>query len=192
MSDETIYYFDNNATTRVAPEVLEAMLPYLTEQWGNPSSAYSFGNRVGESVSEARKNVAKLINADPREIIFTSCGTESNNAALNSALLTQPGKRHLVTTAVEHSANIKYGQMHEKRGGEVSWIPVDRAGQIDVHELQEAIREDTALVSVMLANNETGVVFPIEEIAAICRIKGVRPRASACFTCAKAWHGSRT
>ena len=185
MSDETIYYFDNNATTRVAPEVLEAMLPYLTEQWGNPSSAYSFGNRVGESVSEAREKVAALINADPREIIFTSCGTESSNAALNSALLTQPGKRHLVTTAVEHSANIKYGQMHEKRGGEVSWIPVDRAGQIDVHELQEAIREDTAAVSVMLANNETGLVFPIEEIAAICRIKGVPFHTDAVQTAGK-------
>ena len=185
MSDETLYYFDNNATTRVAPEVVEAMLPFLTEQWGNPSSAYSFGNRVGECVAEAREKVAALINADPREIIFTSCGTESNNAALNSALLTQPGKRHLVTTAVEHSANIKYGQMHEKRGGEVSWIPVDRAGQIDVHELQEAIREDTALVSVMLANNETGVVFPIEEIAAICRIKGVPFHTDAVQTAGK-------
>jgi cysteine desulfurase len=185
MSDETLYYFDNNATTRVAPEVVEAMLPYLTEHWGNPSSAYSFGNRVGECVAEAREKVAALINADPREIIFTSCGTESNNAAFNSALLTQPGKRHLVTTAVEHSANIKYGQMHEKRGGEVSWIPVDRAGQIDVHELQEAIREDTALVSVMLANNETGVVFPIEEIAAICRIKGVPFHTDAVQTAGK-------
>jgi len=185
MSDETLYYFDNNATTRVAPEVMEVMLPYLTEQWGNPSSAYSFGNRVGEAVAEAREKVAALINADPREIIFTSCGTESNNAALNSALLTQPGKRHLVTTAVEHSANIKFGQMHEKRGGEVSWIPVDRAGQIDVHELQEAIREDTAAVSVMLANNETGVVFPIEEIAAICRIKSVPFHTDAVQTAGK-------
>ena len=185
MSDETLYYFDNNATTRVASEVMEAMLPYLTEQWGNPSSAYSFGNRVSEFVAEAREKVATLINADPREIIFTSCGTESNNAALNSALLTQPGKRHLVTTAVEHSANMKFGQMHEKRGGEVSWIPVDRAGQIDVHELQEAIREDTAIVSVMLANNETGVVFPIEEIAAICRIKGVPFHTDAVQTAGK-------
>ena len=185
MSDETLYYFDNNATTCVAPEVVEAMLPYLTEQWGNPSSAYSFGNRVGEAVAEAREKVAALINADPREIIFTSCGTESNNATLNSALLTQPGKRHLVTTAVEHSANIKFGQMHEKRGGEVSWIPVDRAGQIDVHELQEAIREDTAAVSVMLANNETGVVFPIEEIAAICRIKSVPFHTDAVQTAGK-------
>ena len=173
MSNGTVYYFDNNATTRVAPEVVEAMLPFLTEQWGNPSSAYSFGNEVGEAVDHARAQVAALINAEPREIIFTSCGTESNNAALNSALQTQPGKRHLITTAVEHSANIKYGQMLEKRGVEVTWIPVDRAGQLDVHEIHEAIREDTAMVSVMMANNETGVVFPIEEIAAICRIKGV-------------------
>ena len=173
MSNGTVYYFDNNATTRVAPEVVEAMLPFLTEQWGNPSSAYSFGNEVGEAVDHARAQVAALINAEPREIIFTSCGTESNNAAINSALQTQPGKRHLITTAVEHSANIKYGQMLEKRGVEVTWIPVDRAGQLDVHEIHEAIREDTAIVSVMMANNETGVVFPIEEIAAICRIKGV-------------------
>ena len=173
MSNGTVYYFDNNATTRVAPEVVEAMLPFLTEQWGNPSSAYSFGNEVGEAVDHARAQVAALINAEPREIIFTSCGTESDNAALNSALQTQPGKRHIITTAVEHSANIKYGQMLEKRGVEVTWIPVDRAGQLDVHEIHEAIREDTAMVSVMMANNETGVVFPIEEIAAICRIKGV-------------------
>ena len=173
MSNGTVYYFDNNATTRVAPEVVEAMLPFLTEQWGNPSSAYSFGNEVGEAVDHARAQVAALINAEPREIIFTSCGTESNNAAINSALQTQPGKRHVITTAVEHSANIKYGQMLEKRGVEVTWIPVDRAGQLDVHEIHEAIREDTAMVSVMMANNETGVVFPIEEIAAICRIKGV-------------------
>lgn len=173
MSDGTVYYFDNNATTRVAPEVVEAMLPFLTEQWGNPSSAYSFGNDVGTAVEHARAQVASLINADPREIIFTSCGTESDNAALNSALLTQPGKRHVVTTVVEHSANIKYGQMLEKRGVDVTWIPVDRAGQLDVHEIHEAMREDTAMVSVMLANNETGVIFPIEEIAAICRIKNV-------------------
>ena len=108
-----------------------------------------------------------------RAKLFTSCGTESDNAALNSALQTQPGKRHLITTAVEHSANIKYGQMLEKRGVEVTWIPVDRAGQLDVHEVHEAIREDTAMVSVMMANNESGVIFPIEEIVAICRIKGV-------------------
>ncbi|MDE2680618.1 MAG: cysteine desulfurase NifS [Verrucomicrobiota bacterium] len=173
MSNEPFYYFDNNATTRVAPEVLEAMLPFLTEQWGNPSSAYTFGNRLVGAVDAAREQVAALINADLREIIFTSCGTESSNAALNSVLLTRPGKRHLVTTAVEHSANLKFGEAFEKRGGEVTWLPVDRAGQLDVHELHEAIREDTAAVTVMLANNETGVIFPIEEIAAMCRAKNV-------------------
>ena len=173
MSKQPVYYLDNNATTRVAPEVVEAMLPYLTEQWGNPSSAYTFGKKAGHAVAEAREKVAALINANPREIIFTSCGTESNNAAINSALTTQPGKRHIITTVVEHSANIQFGQTMEKRGCEVTWIPVDRAGQLDVHEIHEAIREDTAIVSVMLANNETGVIYPVEEIAAICRAKGV-------------------
>ena len=174
MSEESlVYYLDNNATTRVAPEVVETMLPFLTEQWGNPSSAYSFGKAVGQAVAEAREKVAALINASPREIIFTSCGTESNNAAINSALAIQPGKRHIITTVIEHSANIKFGQSLEKRGCEVTWIPVDRAGQLDVHEIHEAIREDTAIVSVMMANNETGVIYPIEEIAAICRAKGV-------------------
>jgi len=173
MSKQPVYYLDNNATTRVAPEVVEAMLPYLTEQWGNPSSAYTFGKKAGHAVAEAREKVAALINANPREIIFTSCGTESNNAAINSALTSQPGKRHVITTVVEHSANIQFGQTLEKRGCEVIWIPVDRAGQLDVHEIHEAIREDTAIVSVMLANNETGVIYPVEEIAAICRAKGV-------------------
>jgi cysteine desulfurase len=174
MSEESsVYYLDNNATTRVAPEVVEEMLPFLTEHWGNPSSAYSFGKAVGQAVAEAREKVAALINASPREIIFTSCGTESNNAAINSALAIQPGKRHIITTVVEHSANIKFGQSLEKRGCEVTWIPVDRAGQLDVHEIYEAIRKDTAIVSVMMANNETGVIYPIEEIAAICRAKGV-------------------
>ncbi len=173
MSKQSVYYLDNNATTRVATEVVEAMLPYLTEQWGNPSSAYTFGKKAGHAVAEAREKVAALINANPREIIFTSCGTESNNAAINSALTSQPGKRHVITTVIEHSANIQFGQTLEKRGCEVTWIPVDRAGQLDVHEIHEAIREDTAIVSVMLANNETGVIYPVEEIAAICRAKGV-------------------
>ena len=173
MSDETVYYFDNNATTQVAPEVLEALLPFYTEQWGNPSSAYKFGSHVGDALATAREQVATLLNCDVREVIFTSCGTESNNAAFNNALLSQPGRRHIVTTAVEHSANIKFGQTLEKRGCEVTWLPVDSLGELDVHLLHESIREDTALVSVMYANNETGVVFPLEEIAAICRSKGV-------------------
>jgi cysteine desulfurase len=167
-----LYYFDNNATTRVAPEVLEAMLPFLSEQYGNPSSAYQFGKFAGEAVRLAREKVAALINADPREVLFTSCGTESNNSAIHSALVTQPGKRHVVTTAVEHSANIKFCEFLEKRGYEVTLMPVESDGGIDVHLLEKNIRPDTAIVSVMWANNETGVVFPIEEIAAICRSKG--------------------
>ena len=185
MSEQTVYYFDNNATTRVAPEVVEAMLPYLTEHWGNPSSSYRFGQQLSAALATAREQVAVLINADPREIIFNSCGTEGNNTALHTALLSRPGKRHLITTAVEHSANIKFCQKHEKRGGDVTWIPVDRAGQIDVHAIHEAIREDTAMVSVMLANNETGVIFPIEEIAAICRARDVLFHTDAVQTAGK-------
>src|SRR5687768_11617412 len=109
MTEQKLYYFDNNATTRVAPEVISAMLPFLTEAWGNASSAYRFGSKIKQHLDEARAKVAALINADPKEIIFTSCGTESNNAAIHSALELNPAKRHIVTTAVEHSANIKYG-----------------------------------------------------------------------------------
>ncbi len=169
---QKLYYFDNNATTRVAPEVVEAMLPFLSEQYGNPSSAYQFGKFAGEAVRMAREKVAALINADPREVLFTSCGTESINSAIHSALVTQPGKRHVLTTAVEHSATIKFCEFLEKRGYEVTFMPVESDGGIDVHLLEKNIRPDTAIVSVMWANNETGVVFPIEEIAAICRSKG--------------------
>jgi cysteine desulfurase len=173
MGQKKIYYFDNNATTRVAPEVLEAMLPYLTDQWGNPSSAYGFGNRLAKQIEHAREKVAALINAEPREIVFTSCGTESNNTAIQSCLVTHPGKRHVITTAVEHSANIKFGQFLQKHGHEVTFLPVEPDGSLDLHLLETSIRPDTAVVSVMWANNETGVLFPIEEIAAICQSKGV-------------------
>ncbi|MBM3840324.1 MAG: cysteine desulfurase NifS [Verrucomicrobia bacterium] len=173
MGQKTIYYFDNNATTRVPPEVLEAMLPYLTDEWGNPSSAYGFGNRLAKHIEHARQKVAALINAEPREIVFTSCGTESNNTAIQSCLLTHPGKRHVITTAVEHSANIKFGQFLQKQGYEVTFLPVEPDGSLDLHLLETSIRPDTAVVSVMWANNETGVLFPIEEIAAICLSKGV-------------------
>src|ERR1051326_1558567 len=172
MSRAAVYYFDNNATTRVAPEVVEAMLPFLREHWGNPSSAYSFGHDVARHVEAARANVAALINADPREIIFTSCGTESNNSAIHSALVTHPEKRHVLTTAVEHSANIKFCEFLRKQGREVTFLPVESEGSLDLHLLEKSIRPDTAIVSVMWANNETGVIFPIEEIAAICRSKG--------------------
>ena len=172
MTQPPIYYFDNNATTRVAPEVVEAMLPFLREYWGNPSSTYAFGRQLGEHVDQARAKVAALINAEPREIIFTSCGTESNNSAIHSALATQPDKRHVLTTAVEHSANIKFCALLQKRGYTVTFLPVAPDGALDLQQLEAAIRPDTAIVSVMWANNETGILFPVREIAAICRRKG--------------------
>src|SRR2546423_14162354 len=168
MSKRRIYYFDNNATTRVAPEVVEAMLPFLTESWGNASSAYSFGKEVAKHLKEARAKVAALINAEPKEVVFTSCGTESNNSAIHSALALHPQKKHVITTAVEHSANINYGQFLQKHGYEVTFLPVDADGSLDLHLLDQAIRPATAVVSIMWANNATGVIFPIEEIAALC------------------------
>ena len=173
MTPPALCYFDNNATTAVAPEVLDAMLPFLKELWGNPSSAYSFGHQLTRHLDEARAKVAALLNAEPRELIFTSCGTESNNSALHSALAAYPRKRHLLTTAVEHSATVKYCAFLQKQGYEVTFLPVDSEGLLDVDLLAKSIRPDTALVSVMLANNETGVLFPIVEIAALCRDKGV-------------------
>lgn len=173
MSQRRTYYFDNNATTRVAPEVVAAMTPFFTELWGNASSAYTFGNQVVKDMDLAREKVAALIGADPREIVFTSCGTEANNTALHSAVVTQPGKRHVLTTAVEHSANIKYCEYLRRRGYDVTFLPVESDGSLDLHLLEKSIRPDTAIVSVMWANNETGVLFPLEEIAAICRSKGV-------------------
>jgi cysteine desulfurase len=173
MSERKIFYFDNNATTRVAPEVVESMLPFLRDFWGNPSSAYSFGSQVAKRVEEAREKVAALIGADAKEIVFTSCGTESNNAVLQSALATHPAKRHILTTAVEHSAIIKHCEWLHKQGFDVTFLPVDADGMLDLHLLDQSIRPDTALVSVMWANNETGVVFPVEEIAAICRSRDV-------------------
>jgi cysteine desulfurase len=178
MEQQKVYYFDNNATTRVAPEVVDAMVPFLREYWGNPSSAYAFGAQVHGHVEQAREKVATLIGADPREVLFTSCGTESNNSALQSALVTT-GKRHVVTTKVEHSANINFGEHLEKQGFEVTYLPVESDGSLDLHVLEQSIRPDTAIVSVMYANNETGVVFPIEEVAAICRSKGVLSHTDA-------------
>lgn len=173
MDSKRICYLDNNATTRVAPEVIEAMRPFLEEHWGNPSSAYNFGRGVARHLDKARLQVAELINADPRELIFTSCGTEGNNAAIHSAVTLQPEKRHVITTAVEHSATLNYSKFLAKQGYNVTFMPVEPDGSIDLHLLEKKIRPDTAIVSVMWANNETGVLFPIEEIAAICRSKHV-------------------
>jgi len=172
MTEPKIYYFDNNATTRVAPEVLEAMVPFLSRYWGNPSSAYAFGSEVAKQIEKARAHVAELVDAGPREIVFTSCGTESNNSAIHSALVLNPQKRHVLTTSVEHSANISFGEYLRKRGYEVTLLPVESDGSLDLHLLDKSIRPDTAIVSVMWANNETGVTFPIQEVASICRSKG--------------------
>ncbi len=173
MTQDRTFYFDNNATTPVASEVADAMIPFLRDGWANPSSAYRAASEVHKAVEAARVSVAALIHADPKEVVFTSCGTESNNAAIHSALVTQPGKRHVITTAVEHSANINFGEHLRKQGYEVTFLPVESDGSLDLHLLEKSIRPDTAIVSVMWANNETGVLFPIEEVAAICRSKGV-------------------
>jgi len=168
-----VVYMDNNATTRVAPEVVEAMLPYLRDYYGNPSSMYTFGGQVGRAVVTAREQVAGLLGAHPEEILFTSCGTESDNTAIRSALRVRPGKRHVVTTRVEHPAVLSLCKNLEKEGYVVSYLSVDSRGWIDLDELRHAIREDTAVVSIMYANNETGTIFPIEEAGAIVKERGV-------------------
>jgi cysteine desulfurase len=165
-------YLDNNATTQVDPDVLQRMLPYLQDQYGNPSSAYSFGKHAAEAVNTAREQVAALLRCEPSEIIFTSCGTESDNSAIQSALLLDPDRKHLVTSKVEHSAIINHAEILTRRGYEVTWLDVDSDGLIDLDDLERAIREDTAIVSLMWANNETGTLFPIEEAAEICRSTG--------------------
>ena len=167
-----VIYLDSNATTRVAPEVFEAMVPFLTEFYGNPSSAYSFGKRVEGHLKEAREKVADLLGCTPKEIIFTSCGTESDNAAIWSALQTT-GKKHVVTTQVEHSAIMNQTEWLEKNGYGVTRLPVAADGTLNLADVEKAIREDTAIVSIMWANNETGVIFPVEEIASLCKRKGV-------------------
>ena len=165
-----VIYLDNNATTRVAPEVFEAMVPFLTEYYGNPSSAYSFGKKVEGYLIEAREKVAALVGATAKEIIFTSCGTESDNAAIWSTLQTT-GKRHIVTTQVEHSAIMNQTERLEMMGFGVTRIPVAADGTLKVEDVEKAIREDTAIVSIMWANNETGVLFPVEEIATMVKRK---------------------
>jgi len=173
ISDEQIVYLDNNATTQLDPAVLEEMVPFLTKFYGNPSGGYQFGAQVRSAIDLARERVAALLGCEPAEIVFTSCGTESNNAAINSAVQSDPARRHIVTTAVEHSAVLRHCQALEKEGCAVTFLGVDAEGNLDPDELERAIRPDTAIVSVMWANNETGVMFPVEEIAQIVRRKGV-------------------
>ncbi|HEX6439207.1 MAG TPA: cysteine desulfurase NifS [Candidatus Binatia bacterium] len=167
-------YFDNNATTRVMPEVFEAMAPFYADFYGNPSSIHRFGSQVGERLSQARGQVASLIGAaDPVEVIFTSCGTEGDNAAIRGLLEMRPEKRHIITTQVEHPAILGLCQHLERKGYRVTWLGVDQNGMLDLDELCAAITNETALVSIMFANNETGVIFPIEQIGEIVKSKGV-------------------
>jgi cysteine desulfurase len=173
ISDEKIIYLDNNATTRVDPAVVEEMVPFLTNFYGNPSSGYQFGVQIRRAVEQAREKLAALLGCSPSEIVFTSSGTESNNAAINSALDLDPRGKHVIASAVEHSAVRRLCQDLEQRGCAVTFLPVDRNGNIDLAELETAIRPETAIVSVMWANNETGVLFPIEKIAQICQTKRV-------------------
>jgi cysteine desulfurase len=161
-------YLDNNATTRVAPEVLAAMTPHLAEFYGNPSSAHTLGREQKQAIELAREQVAELIGAaETSEIVFTSCGSESDNWAIRGVLATQPNKRHIVTTLVEHEAVRNLCRLLENEGYEVSWLGVDQKGELDLNSLREALRPDTALVSIMLANNETGVLFPVTDIGRI-------------------------
>jgi len=163
-------YLDNNATTAVAPEVLEAMTPYLGKFFGNPSSAHALGRHMKRAVETAREEVASLVGAaDSSEIVFTSCGSESDNWALRGVLKSRPDKKHIVTTLVEHEAVRNVCHLLEQVGFEVTWLGVDGNGELDLDNLRNALRPDTAIVSVMLANNETGVVFPIEKIGRIIR-----------------------
>ena len=195
-------YLDHNATTPILPEVLEAMMPYLTTEWGNPSSAYKFGAKLKSVIETAREQVAELIGAPSRDVIFTSCATESNNAAITAALKANPTKRHIVTSQVEHSSVLNFCMALERsglcsggftpplsvapraqRGGvkpplqepgyRVTYLPVDREGLLNLTDLEAAITDDTAVVSLMWANNETGVLFPIEKIAEICQSRSV-------------------
>jgi cysteine desulfurase len=166
-------YVDNNATTKVAPEVLEAMLPYFSELYGNPSSMHFFGGQVQKKVNEAREKVADLLGAEPSEIVFTSCGTESDNAAILGTLDSYIEKRHFITSRVEHPAVGNVSTYLGRKGYRITELSVDREGRLDLDELRESITDETVLVSIMYANNETGVVFPVEEVGEIVKAKGI-------------------
>ncbi len=162
-------YMDNNATTSVAPEVLEAMLPYLKELYGNASSMHTFGGQLGPHLRAARAKVAELISAEPGEIIFTSCGSESDNTAIMSALEVHPQKKHIITTRVEHPAVYNFCKHLARKGYRVTFLPVDNMGRLSMDAFYKALDDETAIVSIMYANNETGVIFPIEEIGTVLR-----------------------
>lgn len=171
---EQFVYADNAATTKLSPAVLEAMMPYLTEEYGNPSSLYRFGNHAKRAIEQARKEVADVLGAEPFEILFTGGGTEADNWVKEiMRSLKARGKNHFITSAVEHHALLHSAQRLQKEGFEVTFIPVDREGQLDPEQVRAAIRPETGLVSIMFANNEIGTIYPIKEIGAICRQAGV-------------------
>jgi len=162
-------YLDNNATTEIDGEVLESMLPYLKENYGNPSSIYSFGKQVKEKITEARWNIAKLLNAEEDEIIFTSCASESNVTAIMNAVKNNPDKKHIITTKVEHASIIETMKYLETMGYNITYLSVDEKGRLDLNEIKEAINEDTVLISIMMSNNEIGNIYPIKEIGKIAK-----------------------
>jgi cysteine desulfurase len=178
-------YLDNNATTKVADEVLEAMLPYFTQLYGNPSSMHTFGGQVGQRIRDAREQVAALLGASPEEIVFTSCGTESDNSAIRSALLTRPDKKHIVTSRVEHPAVHALCSHLSTQGHKITDLPVDKNGILDLENLEKSLTPDTAIVSLMWGNNETGVIFPVEEAAQMAHEKGILFHTDAVQTTGK-------
>ena len=166
-------YMDNNATTKTSVEVMGAMLPYISRYYGNPSSSYAMGSDVSEKIGEARKHVADLIGAEPEEIIFTSGGTESDNTAIRSAITLQPEKKTIITSTVEHPAVRSLSRYLGKNGYRIIEIPVNKHGELDLEKYRNSLSEDTALVTLMWANNETGVLFPVEAAAAMARERGI-------------------
>ena len=168
-----IVYVDNNATTRVDPAVVEAMLPFYSDYYGNPSSMHAFGGNVGKSIQTAREQLAALLNATPEEIVFTSCGTESDSTAIWATCSSMPDKKHIITSRVEHPAVKNLYEHLAKKGYKVTYIPVDRQGKLDLDYFYDHLTEDTALISIMWANNETGVIFPIDEIAQAANERGI-------------------
>lgn len=169
----SVIYVDNNATTKVAPEVLEAMMPYFSEYYGNPSSMHSFGGNVAGAIKAARESVARLIGAAPGEIVFTSCGTESDGTAVRAAIESYPDKKHIVTSRVEHPAIKNLYESLSKKGYRTTFVPVDRKGRLDIDHLYSSLSADTAVVSLMWGNNETGVIFPIEEVSREVKSRGI-------------------
>jgi cysteine desulfurase len=168
-----VIYMDNNATTKVAPEVVEEMTPYLSEFYGNPSSMHTFGGQVGRKIRQARERIAGLLGALPEEIVFTSCGTESDNTAIKGVLSAAKNRRKIITTRVEHPAVLSTCRDLEHHGYAVVELAVDKNGRLDLNELQDALDDDTAVVTIMYANNETGTVFEIEQISSMARSKGI-------------------